>query len=78
MHATIGDRLHVHGNAVGRADRTGEILEVRGPDGAPPYVVRFDDGHTGLIFPGPDAEVEARAARPGPGTAAMPRRRQGW
>ncbi len=61
MHATTGDRLTVHGNQVGRADRTGEILEVRGPDGTPPYVVRFDDGHTGLIYPGPDAEVrEAR------------------
>ncbi|MDI2129220.1 DUF1918 domain-containing protein [Yinghuangia seranimata] len=71
MHATIGDQLHVHGNAVGQADRIGEILEVRGPDGAPPYVVRFDDGHTGLIFPGPDAEVEhAAAAVPGAGPGA--------
>ncbi|UGQ14082.1 DUF1918 domain-containing protein [Yinghuangia sp. ASG 101] len=77
MHATIGDRLTVHGNQVGRADRTGEILEVRGPDGEPPYVVRFDDGHTGLIFPGPDAEVEE--ARRGPAVTPMSaRRRQSW
>jgi hypothetical protein len=58
MHAVIGDRLHVHGRTVGRPDHIGEILQVRGPDGAPPYVVRFADGHTGLVFPGPDAEVE--------------------
>ena len=30
MHATIGDRLHVHGNAVGHPDRTGEVVEVHG------------------------------------------------
>lgn len=80
MHATIGDRLHVHGNAVGRADRIGEILEVRGPDGTPPYVVRFDDGHTGLIFPGPDAEIETAAtALPGHAGAPVPGgRRPGW
>ncbi len=58
MRATVGDRLHVHGKTVGQHDRIGEIIEVRGPNGAPPYVVRFKDGHTGLVFPGPDAVVE--------------------
>lgn len=58
MEAAVGDRLHIHGNTVGQADRTGEIVEVRGAAGGPPYVVRFDDGHTGLVFPGPDAVVE--------------------
>jgi hypothetical protein len=61
MNAQIGDRLHVHGNVVGQADRTGEIIEVRGPDGGPPYVVRFDDGHERLVYPGPDAVIERRA-----------------
>lgn len=37
--------------------REGEILEVHGQDGAPPYVVRWSDGHEGLMFPGPDAHV---------------------
>jgi hypothetical protein len=80
MHATIGDRLHVHGNAVGQPDRTGEIVEVHGAAGAPPYLVRFDDGHTRLCFPGPDAVIEpgkvrARAARAprSAGTGAKPR-----
>jgi hypothetical protein len=36
----------------------GEIVEVHGKAGEPPYVVRFDDGHTSLIFPGPDAVIE--------------------
>ena len=58
MEATVGDRLHVHGNAVGQPDKIGEIVEVRGSAGGPPYQVRFDDGHTGLVFPGPDAIIE--------------------
>jgi hypothetical protein len=58
MHATVGDRLHVHGHAVGERERFGEIVEVRGHDGAPPYLVRFGDGQERLVFPGPDAVVE--------------------
>ncbi len=58
MQAAVGDRLHVHGNVVGHPDRTGEIVEVRGAGGEPPYLVRFDDGHTGLVLPGPDAIIE--------------------
>ncbi|MEV4674551.1 MULTISPECIES: DUF1918 domain-containing protein [Actinomadura] len=61
MYAQIGDRLHVHGNVVGQPDRIGEIVEVRGRDGGPPYLIRFDDGHTRLVYPGPDAVVERRA-----------------
>ncbi|MFF5261041.1 DUF1918 domain-containing protein [Actinomadura viridis] len=61
MNASVGDRLHVHGNAVGQPDRSGEIIEVRGAEGGPPYTVRFDDGHTGLVFPGPDAVIETPA-----------------
>jgi hypothetical protein len=58
MQATVGDRLHVHGNVVGQAEEIGEITEVRGAGGEPPYVVHFEDGHTGLVFPGPDAVIE--------------------
>ena len=58
MQAVVGDRLHVHGNAVGQSDKTGEIVEVRDAGGEPPYLVRFDDGHTGLVFPGPDAIID--------------------
>jgi len=58
MQAAVGDRLRVRGNAVGQRDRAGEIVEVHGGAGEPPYLVRFDDGHTSLVFPGPDAVVE--------------------
>ncbi|MEZ0108354.1 hypothetical protein ABH920_002352 [Catenulispora sp. EB89] len=61
MRASVGDRLHVHAAHVGEADRTGEIIDVKGAAGTPPYLVRFDDGHQGLVFPGPDAVVEGRA-----------------
>jgi len=61
MQAAIGDRLLIRGNCVGHPDKCGEIVEVHGKAGEPPYLVRFDDGHTGLVFPGPDALVEAKA-----------------
>ena len=58
MQAAVGDRLRVHAKIVGHPERTGEIVEVRGAGGEPPYLVRFDDGHTVLVFPGPDAIIE--------------------
>jgi hypothetical protein len=59
MRAAVGDRIVIKGHYVGEPDRDAEILEVRGPDGSPPYLVRWsDDGHEGLFFPGPDAVVE--------------------
>ncbi|MET7995631.1 DUF1918 domain-containing protein [Amycolatopsis sp. NPDC005232] len=57
MHATVGDEIQVHGRTVGAAEQRAEILEVRGPDGSPPYVVRFADGHEALLYPGPDCEI---------------------
>ena len=59
MRAAIGDRLVIKGHHVGEPDRDAKILEVRGEDGGPPWLVRWsDDGHEGLFFPGPDAAVE--------------------
>ena len=58
MRAIVGDRIHVHGRTVGTKDRFGEIIEVRGTDGAPPYLVRYPDGHESLFFPGSDCVVE--------------------
>ena len=60
MRASVGDRIVVHGRTVDTADRTGEVLETRGPDGGPPFLVRFGDGHEGLVFPGPDVQVLPR------------------
>lgn len=61
MRAAIGDTLHIHTNHVGEAEALGEILEVRGTDGAPPYLVQFRDGRTRLLYPGPDAVIETPA-----------------
>jgi hypothetical protein len=59
MRAQIGDTMLVTSHHVGVPDRTGEIVEVRGPDGSPPYVVRWkDSGQEGLVFPGSDARVQ--------------------
>jgi hypothetical protein len=58
MHAVVGDRLHVRGRVVGTPEQTSEIIEIRGRDGTPPYLVRRDDGHEALVFPGADASVE--------------------
>jgi hypothetical protein len=58
MQASVGDQIHVNGAHVSDHERDGEILEVRGKDGAPPYVVHWlDTGHEALVFPGPDATV---------------------
>lgn len=57
MHASVGDRLIVHGTHVDDPVKDGEILEVRGKNGEPPFLVRWEDGHEGLVFPGPDATV---------------------
>ena len=41
MHASVGDRLIVHGTHVDDPGKDGEILEVRGKNGEPPYVVQY-------------------------------------
>jgi len=63
MQAAVGDRIIIHGNKVGAADRHGVITEVKGHEGEPPYEVKFEDGHESLIFPGGDFTIK-HAARP--------------
>ena len=60
MHAKRSDWLVVESSVLDRSSRRGIVLEVDGPDGTPPFLVRWDDnGHEGLVFPGPDAHVAA-------------------
>ncbi len=62
MRARVGDEIVIRGHRTGEHQRRGEVLEVRGHDGAPPYVVRWhSDGHEALIVPGIDAMVEVQA-----------------
>ena len=59
MRAVVGDRIIIKGHRVGEPDRDCLVLEVRDPEGGPPYRVRWgEDGHESLIFPGSDAVVQ--------------------
>ena len=62
MRAAVGDRITVPGLHVGDTVRSGEVVEVRGPEGGPPYVVRWSDGHEGVFVPGPGVKVVHPAA----------------
>ena len=63
MKAEVGDELTVRGRHLGDEDRHGEIIEVQGEDGAPPYLVRWRDGHQSVFFPASGTEVEHHPAR---------------
>jgi hypothetical protein len=59
LRASVGDRLVIRGHRLGEIDRDGEILDVLGTDGAPPYLVRWEDsGHVSRLYPGSDAAVQ--------------------
>ncbi|RRO13966.1 DUF1918 domain-containing protein [Saccharopolyspora rhizosphaerae] len=59
MRAEVGEWLIVEGAHLGDHRYKGQIIEVRGPNGEPPYLVRWlDDDHVSLLFPGPDAHRE--------------------
>ncbi|OHV39942.1 MULTISPECIES: DUF1918 domain-containing protein [Pseudofrankia] len=60
MHANVGDRVCVHSRTIGQPERHGVVLEARGETG-PPYLIRWDDGHEGLLFPGADSVLEVFA-----------------
>lgn len=58
--ASPGDRLVVTAHHLGGPERDAEILEVRGEDGGPPFLVRWQDsGRVSLLYPGSDARVES-------------------
>jgi hypothetical protein len=59
MRASVGDRIVIRGHRAGEPNRDCEVLEVRGADGGPPFLVRWgESGHETLFFPGPDATIE--------------------
>lgn len=57
MKAKVGDRVVTEGVHVDSPRREGRVVDVTGQDGAPPYRVRWNDGHESLWFPGPDSRV---------------------
>ena len=69
MKASVGDRIVMAGEQVDRPTRDGEILEVHGEGGAPPYLVRWSDGHTGLLYPGPGSVLRVHPVGQAPAEA---------
>ncbi|MBR8744059.1 DUF1918 domain-containing protein [Nocardiopsis sp. MG754419] len=63
MRATVGDHLHTHGVTSSQGEHEAEIIEVRGADDGPPYLVRFADGEERVIYPGPETVVRPRESR---------------
>ena len=58
MRAHPGDWLVVETSTLDRRSIRGRIEDVTGPDGEPPFRVRWtDDDHVSIVFPGPDARV---------------------
>jgi hypothetical protein len=59
MKASPGDRIVIRGHHLGEPERDCEVLAVEGPDGDPPFRVRWGDtGREALFFPGSDAQVQ--------------------
>ena len=58
MRANAGDELVVKGRHSGDDDRKAVIIEVHGKEGAPPYLVRWTDGHQSVLFPSSDSVIE--------------------
>jgi hypothetical protein len=70
MKAYVGDRLVLEGTHIDDPRRIGIITEIHHPDGAPPYLVRWLDGHETLVFPG--ATPASRQPTPAPAGADTP------
>lgn len=62
MQAKVGDELTVKGRHQGDEERHGEIVDITGLNGAPPYLVRWLDGYESLFFPWDDVVVDHHAA----------------
>lgn len=65
MRAAVGDLIVNRPGVVGGHVREGVVVELRHPDGQPPFVVEWSDtGERTLVFPGPDTKVERHAQDP--------------
>lgn len=62
MKAKVGDQIICQPNTVGAPERVGEIQDT-GPEGQPPFQVRWADGHETIFTPGPDALIRSRRAK---------------
>jgi hypothetical protein len=61
MNAHTGDEIVIKAHHLGGRDRVALVLDVRGDDGSPPYLVEWADAPgRHLFWPGPDAQVRER------------------
>lgn len=58
MHGKVGDVIVVRGRHLADDDRQGTIVEIHGQDGAPPFLIRWHDGHESVFFPSSDTVVQ--------------------
>ena len=77
MKAQPGDRIILAASHLDQPTRHGEVIEVGNENGDPPYLIRWADGHTGLLYPGPGSilrveEHEHLASVPDPVPATDP------
>jgi hypothetical protein len=88
MRAKPGDRIILAAPVIDGPLRDGEVLEARGDDGAPPYLIRWSDGHEGLLYPGPgsvlritphdEERAEPKLKEPEPRTTGAHPRVRDW
>lgn len=57
MKANLGDQIIVETTTQDRPGRRGQVIEVLGHGDGEHYLVRWQDGHESIYFPGPDARV---------------------
>jgi hypothetical protein len=67
MRAKVGDLLVVPG----AESSVGLVIRVLGPDGAPPYVIKWQrDGHIAMVTPGQYARIVHDDGEAGPSDVA--------
>jgi Ala-tRNA(Pro) deacylase len=63
VHPARGDVVEVSGRRVGDPGRKGEILEVLGSEEHPHYLVRWEDEHESVLYPGEGTTVRTKTSR---------------
>ncbi|HEV2642792.1 MAG TPA: DUF1918 domain-containing protein [Candidatus Elarobacter sp.] len=55
MVTKVGDEIIVDGRHIDDPSKKGEVLDVLHTGGVEHYLIRWDDGHEGIFYPGADA-----------------------
>ena len=63
MNANVGDHLVLRGHGSHGDDLRGEIVDIVGDNGSPPYVVRWPNGYSTLFTASPDAYIDPACGR---------------